>query len=90
MSRDSSTTSEQETIMLTVDTVSQLHPGIKPKTLRKWIFNAKDRKASVQGKLVVVKGNGFDTAIVRVGRKVFIDNARLIAWMREQNKNRED
>jgi hypothetical protein len=76
--------------MLTVDTVSQLHPGIKPKTLRKWIFNAKDRKASVQGKLVVVKGNGFDTAIVRVGRKVFIDNARLIAWMREQNKNRED
>lgn len=76
--------------MLTVDTVSQLHPGIKPKTLRKWIFNAKDRKVTVQGREVVVKGNGFNAAIVRVGRKVFIDNARLITWMREQNTNRED
>ena len=89
MSLESSTTSKTETVMLTVDTVSQLHPGIKPKTLRKWIFNAKDRKVEIQGQVHVVKGNGFDTAIVRVGRKVFIDNARLIQWMREQNKKRE-
>lgn len=30
--------------------------------------------------------NGFDRCVVRVGRRVFIDEAQLIAWLRDQNE----
>lgn len=30
--------------------------------------------------------NGFDRCVVRVGRRVFIDEAQLVAWLRAQNE----
>jgi hypothetical protein len=57
--------------LLDVDTVTELHPGIKPGTLREWIFYA--------------DSNGFRRAIRRVKRKVLIVEEEMLAWIDEQS-----
>jgi hypothetical protein len=48
------------------------HPWPPLGGLRHLIFNA--------------KANGFDKCIRRVGRRVLIDEAAFVEWVREQNK----
>ncbi len=54
--------------------------------LRHLIFHSKSRK-SRGGK--VVPENGLDDALVRVGRRVLIDEIKFFEWARAQNRRGE-
>lgn len=67
--------------LLTVKQFSDKHPAFSQGSLRFQIFNASPRKTS----LGEIPGNGLDSALVRLGRKVMIDEARFFAWLDAQN-----
>jgi hypothetical protein len=69
--------------LLTVKQVAQRHPGIAERTLRHWIFNAKERRSWAGGCLEMVPGNGFDRVIVRKGTKILIDEFALFDWLEQ-------
>lgn len=74
----------QETTPRTLLTVKQFaskHPAFSEGSLRFQIFNAGPRKTS-RGE---IPGNGLDYALVRLGRKVMIDEAKFFAWLDAQN-----
>jgi hypothetical protein len=48
--------------------------------MRALIFNASPRQTS-KG---VIPGNGLDFALVRIGRKVLINEARFFEWVEQQ------
>lgn len=58
-------------ILLTVRQFSEKHPAFTQGSLRNLIFNAKQ--------------NGFDAALVRVGRRVLIDEAAFFDVIARQN-----
>lgn len=60
--------STQPPILLTIVQFCERHSWARPGGLRHAIFN-KER-------------NGFDQCIVRFGRKLLLDEAAVIAWMR--------
>jgi len=67
-------------------TVSQFpnaHPAFTPAALRNLIFKAEQRHSSKGA----IPGNGLIEAgaIVRIGRKVLIDEDRFFEWVRQQN-----
>ncbi|RUQ34808.1 MAG: hypothetical protein EKK71_15180 [Candidatus Competibacteraceae bacterium] len=66
-------------ILLSVRNFSERHPAFPAATLRDLIFKAEERYTS-KGKL---PGNGLleAGAVIRVGRKVLIDEARFFAWI---------
>jgi hypothetical protein len=66
---------------LTVKQVSGYHPGISERTLRHWIFNAKERRSWEHGKIKIIPGNGFDRVMIRKGAKILIDEVALFAWL---------
>lgn len=66
---------------LTVKQVTDAHPGISERTLRHWIFGAKERRAWEKGTPKVIPGNGFDKAFVRKGTKILIDEVALLDWL---------
>ena len=68
-------------VLRTVPQFSEKHPAFTQPALRHYLFHARPRHSS-KGE---VKGNGLDRAIVRVGRKVLIDEARFFEWLAEQN-----
>lgn len=47
-------------------------------SLRHWIFEAEDRVAASGYEIA---GNGFASAIIRIGRKILIDLDQLDAWV---------
>ncbi len=57
--------------LLTVRQFSERHPAFTQGSLRNLIFNAKT--------------NGLDSALVRIGRKVLIDESAFFAWIDRQN-----
>ncbi len=61
----------------TVKSLAEAHPAFTVASLRSLIFNSTDRQSS-RGR---IKGNGLDGAIVRIGRKVLIDEAKFLAWV---------
>jgi hypothetical protein len=65
----------------TVQQIAERHPAFTVRTLRHWIFNAANRRAWKDRQAVVIPGNGFDRVIVRKGRRVFINEAALFAWL---------
>ena len=69
----------------TVAQFSERFPAWSPASLRALIFAAGDRVTS-GGR--VVKGNGLAEAgaLLKVGRRVLIDEARFVAWLAEQRK----
>jgi hypothetical protein len=67
----------------TVQQIADRHPAFTVRTLRHWIFNAADRRAWKNRQAVVIPGNGFDRVIVRKGRRIFINEAALFAWLAE-------
>lgn len=67
-------------ILLTVRQFSDKHPAFPQGSLRNLIFLAENRNTS-KG---VIKGNGLDIALVRIGRKLLIDETKFFQWIDEQ------
>lgn len=67
----------------TVKQIAERHPAFTVRTLRHWIFNAANRCSWKNRQAVVIPGNGFDRVIVRKGRRIFINEAALFAWLAE-------
>ena len=66
-------------VLLTVDQFSERNPAFTPAALRNLIFKAEPRQ-STKGE---VPGNGLleSGAIIRLGRRVLIDEAKFLAWV---------
>jgi len=61
--------------------IAERHPAFSLRTLRHWIFCAKERYSWKAGKRVLIPGNGLERALVRRGRRVYIDEAGLLNWL---------
>ena len=70
----------QPRALLTVRQLADKHPAFPQGALRNLIFLAESRNTS-KGKIA---GNGLDVALVRVGRKVLIDEAKFFNWIDAQ------
>jgi hypothetical protein len=66
-------------VFLTVEQFSERNPAFTPPALRNLIFKA-DARCSSRG---VVPGNGLAEAraIIRLGRRVLLDEGRFLAWV---------
>jgi hypothetical protein len=67
-------------VLLTVRQFAEKHPAFQQGSLRNLIFLAESRNTS-KGKIA---GNGLDVALVRVGRKLLIDEAKFFQWIDSQ------
>lgn len=74
---------EQRPIYKTVEQFSNDNPAFTPSALRNLIFKADERHSS-NG---IIQGNGLKEAgaLIRIGRKVLIDENRFYAWVQSQN-----
>jgi hypothetical protein len=61
-------------VLNTVRQHAEKNPAFSQSSLRNLIFNA--------------KANGFDACLVRVGRKILIDEAAFFQWIDSQNGKR--
>jgi hypothetical protein len=59
-------------VLNTVRQHAEKHPAFSQSSLRNLIFNAKI--------------NGIDAALVRVGRRILIDEAAFFTWIERQNQ----
>ena len=57
--------------LLTVQQFVEKHPAFTPGGLRWWLFHRED--------------NGLKRAVVRVGRRLLLDEEEFFAWVDEQN-----
>jgi len=71
-------------VLLTVRQFADEHRAFPQGSIRNLIFLAENRKTS-RG---VIKGNGLDIALVRLGRKVLIDEAKFFEWVDAQQGGR--
>jgi hypothetical protein len=69
----------------TVKQIAERHPALSERTLRHWIHLSVDRIYWHNRQRQIKLGNGFAKAIVRKGNRIFIDEAAMIAWLREGN-----
>lgn len=67
-------------ILLTVRQFSDKHPAFTQGAIRNLIFLAESRKTS-RG---IIIGNGLNIALIRIGRKLLIDEAKFFQWIDEQ------
>ena len=72
------------TTLYTVEQFSSKHGAFTPGALRSLIFKANPRQ-STKGE---IPGNGLieSGALVRLGRKVLIDEEKFFAWVRSQQQ----
>lgn len=68
-------------VFFTLQQIAERHPAFSMRTLRHWIYNAKDRKAWRSGKPMALAGNGFDRVMVKKGRRIYIDEVALMKWL---------
>ena len=66
--------------LLTVKQFSEKHQAFPQGSIRSLIFHANPRHSS-QGQ---IDGNGLDAALIRIGRKVLINEARFFEWVEKQ------
>jgi hypothetical protein len=71
------TPNQFERRILTLEAFGQRHTSFPPSVIRNLLWKAKDRYSS-QG---TIKGNGLDVAIVRIGKRVYIDEAKFFQWL---------
>ena len=76
----------QSKILLTVPQFAEKNRAWTQAAIRALILNADDRQNS-RGERI--QGNGLSPAIVRVGRKVLIDEQAFFVWIVEQQKRRK-
>lgn len=67
-------------VLLTVRQFADKHPAFSQGAIRNLVFLAESRNTS-KGKIA---GNGLDVALVRIGRKVLIDEAKFFNWIDAQ------
>ena len=72
-------------VLLTVRQFAEKHPAFQQGSLRNLIFLAESRNTS-KGK---IEGNGLAVALVRIGRKVLIDEAKFFNWIDAQQGGEE-
>jgi hypothetical protein len=72
-------------VLRTVAQFAERHPAWTQPGLRNLIFAAEDRVGS-RGTRVPGNGLGAAGAIVRVGRRVLIDEQKFFAWIAEQQR----
>lgn len=72
----------QPRALLTVRQFSDKHSAFTQGALRNLIFLAPSRKTS-RG---TIQGNGLNMALVRIGRKVLIDEAKFFQWIDGQQE----
>jgi len=70
--------------LFTVRQFSDKHPAFTQGALRNLIFLSESRKTS-KG---IIPGNGLNVALVRIGRKLLIDEAKFFQWIEEQQEGR--
>ena len=70
----------QPRTLLTVRQFSDRHPAFTQGAIRNLVFLSESRKTS-KG---TIKGNGLDVALVRIGRKLLVDEAKFFQWVDEQ------
>tara|TARA_R110002073_G_scaffold336383_2_gene532777 strand:- start:186 stop:407 length:222 start_codon:yes stop_codon:yes gene_type:complete len=63
--------------LLTVRQFAEKHPAFSQGSLRNLIFLSESRKTS-RG---IIAGNGLNIALVRIGRKLLIDEAGFFKWI---------
>lgn len=66
---------------LTVRQFSDKHPAWSQASLRNLIFYSQPRY-STKG---TIPGNGLEIAIVRIGRKLLLDEGKFFEWLDNQN-----
>lgn len=69
-------------VLATVRQFSEKHPAFSQGSLRNLIHLSSERYSST-GKIL---GNGLSMALVRVGRKLLIDEAKFFQWIEQQQK----
>jgi hypothetical protein len=74
---ENKTTNQSQRNLLTVKQFADKHPAFTQASLRNLIFLAAHRKTSK----IIIKGNGLDIALVRIGRKLLIDEIRFFDWV---------
>ena len=67
-------------VLLTVRQFAEKHPAFPQGSLRSLIFNACPRHSTHDR----IDGNGLDVALIRIGRKVLINEARFFDWVEQQ------
>lgn len=72
----------QTRALSTVRQFSEKYPAFSQGSLRNLIFLASKRHTSM-GK---IPGNGLDVALVRIGRKLLIDEAKFFQWIEKLNQ----
>src|SRR6202166_3548274 len=70
-------------VFYTLQQIADRHPAFTLRTLRHWIYNAKDRMAWKGGKPTVIPGNGFARAMIKVGQRIYIDETGLLGWLED-------
>ncbi len=68
---------ENSTQLYTIRQFASKHPAFTESSLRWLIFQSKSRESS-RGS---ISGNGLGAALVRIGRKVLIDELRFFEWV---------
>ena len=74
------TTAAVASVLLTVRQFSEKHQAFPQGSISSLIFHASPRHSS-QGQ---IDGNGLDAALIRIGRKVLINEARFFEWVEKQ------
>ena len=67
-------------LLLTVRQFAEKYPAFSEPSLRNLIFNAFPNSS----RKVAIEGNGLDMAILKVGRKVLIDETKFFEWVEQQ------
>ena len=74
------TTAAVSPVLLTVRQFAEKHQAFPQGSIRSLIFHASPRHSS-QGQ---IDGNGLSAALIRIGRKVLINEARFFEWVEKQ------
>jgi len=73
---------QQTPTLLTVRQFADKHSAFSQGDLRNLIFLSENRKTS-RG---TIQGNGLNIALVRIGRKLLIDEAKFFLWINAQQE----
>ena len=73
----------QSPVLLSIRQFSEKHPAFSQGSLRNLIFLSGNRETS-RG---TIKGNGLNIALIRIGRKILIDEAKFFQWVDAQQES---
>lgn len=71
--------------ILTLQQLSQKYPAFGVNTLR-WFVYCSVHRASSKGE---IRGNGFAECMIRVGRRIYINEMKFLNWLYEQKQMHE-